>query len=64
MKIIKNVRGVKIELELVKVKDFDKFSLYEVYKNGVLIYKETYTKEQINQIIANGNVIEEGQECL
>lgn len=64
MKIIKNVRGVKVELELVKVKDFDKFSLYEVYKNGVLIYKETYTKEQINQIIANGNVIEEGQECL
>lgn len=64
MKIIKNVKGVNVELELVKVKDFDKFSLYEVYKNGVLIYKETYTKEQINQIIANGNVIEEGQECL
>lgn len=65
MKIIKNIRGVKVELELIKVKDYGKFSLYEVYKNGVLVYKETYTNEQMSQIINNGNVIvEEGEKCL
>lgn len=63
MKIKKKVQGKEIELELVKIKDYPRYSLYQVYKlvNGkrIPLYQECYTKLQIEEIIKNKNIITE-----
>lgn len=63
MKIKKKVQGKEIELELVKIKDYPKYSLYQVYKlvNGkrIAMYQECYTDLQIEEIKAKGNRIDE-----
>lgn len=61
MKIKKKVQGQDVELELVKIKDYPRYSLYQVYKlvNGkrIAMYQECYTKLQIEEIIKNKNII-------
>ena len=63
MKIKKRVQGIDIELKLVKIKDYSRYTLYQVCKlvNGkyIKLYKECYTKLQIREIIAKGNWITE-----
>lgn len=63
MKIKKKVQGKEIGLELVKIKDYPRYSLYQVYKlvNGKRIgmYQESYTDLQIREIKAKGNRIDE-----
>ena len=61
MKIKKRVQGQVVELELVKIKDYPRYGLYQVYKlvNGkrIPLYQECYTKLQIEEIIKNKNII-------
>lgn len=63
MKIKKRVQGHDVDLELVKIKDYPRYTLYQVYKlvNGkrIKLYRECYTKLQIKEIIAKGNWITE-----
>lgn len=63
MKIKKKVQGQNIELELVKIKDYKNYNLYQVYKlvNGIRIpvYQECYTNLQIQEIINNKNILTE-----
>lgn len=63
MKIKKKVQGQDIDLELVKIKDYSRYSLYQVYKlvNGkrIPIYTQCYSKLQIQEIIRNKNLINE-----
>lgn len=63
MKIKKKVQGQDVELELVKIKDYKNYNLYQVYKlvNGIRIpvYQECYTKLQIQEIINNKNILTE-----
>ena len=63
MKIKKRVQGIDIELKLVKIKDYPRYTLYQVCKlvNGkrINLYRECYTKLQIREIIAKGNWITE-----
>lgn len=54
MKIKKKVQGQTVELELIKIKDYSKYSLYQVYKlvNGkhIALYKTCYTKLQLKEL--------------
>lgn len=63
MKIIKKVQGHFIQLELEKIKDYGRFTEYQVYKvlNGEKkpIYRECFTRENIKDIIRKGFVINE-----
>ena len=63
MKIIKRVQGDNIELEIVKIKEYPRYSLYDVYKNvngkRKFLYKQCYTKLQLNEIKAKGFCIDE-----
>lgn len=62
MNIIKMVQGRKIEVELIKIRDYPNYSLYNVIKfvdgKAVNIYKEAYTDLQIMDIIKNRRVEE------
>ncbi len=66
MKIKKKVQGQDIELELVKIKDYSRYGLYQIYKlvNGkrIPLYQECYTKLQIEEIIKNKNIITDKEE--
>lgn len=61
MKIEKSIQGHNVELELIKIKDYSRYSLYQVYKlvNGkrIAIYQECYTNLQIQEIKRNKNII-------
>ena len=63
MKIKKLVYGHYIILDLVKVKDYPTYSLYNVYKiennKRSLLYKQCYTELQIKEIIDKGFCIDE-----
>lgn len=63
MRIRKLVYGHYIELDLVKVKDYPTYSLYNVYKiennKRSLLYKQCYTELQIKEIIDKGFCIDE-----
>lgn len=63
MKIRKTVQGQVVELELVKIKDYPRYGLYQVYKleNGkrIPIYQECYTYLQIKEIVKKGFVVDE-----
>lgn len=54
MKIIKNVWGHTVELDFIKVKDFNRHTLYQVSKDGVKLYKESLTDDQLKRIVLNG----------
>ena len=54
MKVNKYVNGVDVELELIKIKDYPRYSLYNVCKDGEVLYKETFTPLQIRSIVLNG----------
>lgn len=62
MRIIKTIQGVKIELEIEKIKDYPRYGLYQVYRpvNGkhIPLYKECYSNLQIREILEKG-IIEE-----
>lgn len=66
MKIIKNVKGKEVLVELKKIKDYGRYGLYQVYKiTGNVkeaIYKETYTKAQLNKIIQSGYRVADEEE--
>ena len=63
MKIRKRVYGHYITLDLVKVKDYSTYSLYNVYKiennKRSLLYRQCYTELQIKEIIDKGFCIDE-----
>ncbi len=58
MKIRKTVQGHVIELELVKIKNYPRYGLYQIYKleNGkrIPLYQECYTRLQIKDIVDKG----------
>ena len=57
MKITKNINGYDVELILDKIKDYDRFSIYQVSRlvNGVKtpLYKECYSDFDICEIVNN-----------
>lgn len=63
MKIKKKVQGHIIDLEIIKIKDYPKYGLYQVYKlensKRIPLYKTCYTNLQIIEIKKNQNVISE-----
>ena len=63
MKIKKRLHGDVIDIEVEKIKDYGKYSLYQVYKieNGkrIPLYKETYTDDELEEIHKNKNIISE-----
>lgn len=46
------------EIRLVKIKDYERFSLYQIYriegKEEIPIYKETFNKEQLELLKIKG----------
>ena len=58
MRITKEVWGHTVELEFIKVKDFNRHTLFQVYKveNDKLVptYQESFTDDQIKRIVSNG----------
>lgn len=63
MKIKKNIQGEVLELELEKIRDYPRYSLYQVYKlvNGkrIPLYKQCYTQLQLKEIIRKGFCIDD-----
>lgn len=61
MKITKHINGCAIELILDKIKNYHKFSMYQVSRmiNGVKVplYKQCYSDHQIQELERNGYVI-------
>lgn len=57
-KITKMISGHRIELILEKIKEYPRFSMYQVYKmiNGVKtpLRQETYTDFEIRELAKNG----------
>ena len=55
--IERNVYGDKIKLLIEKIKEYDKFTIYQVYKvdnnNKIPLYKESYTCEQLKEFMKN-----------
>ena len=54
MKFKKRNYGDITEIEIEKIKDYDRFSLYQLYKmvddKKIPLYKECHTKEHLNEI--------------
>ena len=52
-----------MEEEIEKIKNYGKFSLYQVYKliggNRIPLYKRTFTKEQLQDIIDKNYILTE-----
>ena len=59
MKVRKRVQGRWVELEYKKVKDYARFTLYEVYKDGIPIYKTSLSKLGLRELKKNNYIIEE-----
>lgn len=63
MEIKKKVQGHIINLEIIKIKDYPRYGLYQVYKlensKRIPLYKTCYTNLQIIEIIKNQNIISE-----
>ena len=55
--IERTVYGDKIKLLIEKIKEYDKFTIYQVYKvdnnNKIPLYKESYTCEQLKEFMKN-----------
>lgn len=54
MKIIKKVQGIRVDIELDKIKDYGSYALYQVYKiineERIPLYKETYKNNELENI--------------
>lgn len=65
MKVIKNVNGQVVQLEFIKIMKYPRYGVYQVYKliNGkrIPLYKECLTRQEIQEIINNENIIKEGE---
>ena len=52
-----------MEEEIEKIKNYGKFSLYQVYKliggNRIPLYKRTFTKEQLQDLIDKNYILTE-----
>lgn len=63
MRVKKKVQGVVIDLDIVLVKKYPRFGLYQIYKidkgKQIPLYKECFTSEQINEIINKKYIITE-----
>ena len=59
MKITKKVQGHDIELELIKVKDYPRYTVYNVYKGDVFLYRTCFTSLQIKELVLKGFVMDE-----
>lgn len=59
MKITKKVQGHDIVLEYKKVKKYNGYTLYDVYKNNVFVYRTCLTSLQIKEIKQAGYMLNE-----
>lgn len=63
MKIIRETQGQKIAQEIIKIKDYPRYALYQVNKieNGkrIPLYKQCFTNLELQEIIRKGNCINE-----
>lgn len=63
MNIKKRIQGMTVEIEFEKIKEYDKYDLYQVYriKNGIRIplYKECFTDMDLDLIHKNKCIINE-----
>ena len=63
MKFKKRVNWVMVDMEIEKIKNYGKFSLYQVYKlvggNRTPLYKRTFTEEQLQDIIDKNYILTE-----
>ncbi len=63
MKILKRLQGEVIDLEFEKIRDYKKYSLYQVYKvvNGekIKLYKQCYNDFDLKEIGKQRNIISE-----
>lgn len=61
MVITKKVQGHDVKLELIKIKDYPNYSLYQVYKpvgnKRKPVYRTCLTDLQIQEIILNKNIV-------
>ena len=58
--IERTVYGDRAKLLIKKIKDYKNYSLYQVYKlednNKIPLYKETYTSQQLSDLIKNKTI--------
>lgn len=59
MKIIKKVQGHDIELELIKEKEYPRYTLFKVYKDNVFLYRTCFTSLQIQELVLKGFILDE-----
>ena len=63
MKIEKKIQGIKIDMEIKKIKDYGSYGLYQVYKiqnnERIPLYKETYKNKELEEMAKNIVIIEE-----
>lgn len=60
MRIYKKVQGRYVILDIKKVKKYPHgFTLYNVYKNNVFLYRTCYTDLYLQEIKNKGNIINE-----
>jgi len=63
MVIHKKIYGEIVELEFIKVKNYENFNQYQVYKKvnneRVPLYIENFTDLQIREIANNRNILED-----
>ena len=59
MQVFKKVEGHLIKLELVLAKTYPRFSLYNVIRNGKVLYQTTLTDKELEKIIINNYEITE-----
>lgn len=61
MEIIKRVMGHDIKLVIIKIKDYPRYRLYQVYKiinkKYIPLYKTCFTDYQMCEIAKHNNII-------
>ena len=63
MRIKKYVQGKWIDLELIKIKKYPRYTLYQVYKlvgnERIPVYRECYSNWQLVQLAKNRYIVSE-----
>lgn len=63
MIVKKIVLDIIVPMEIKKIKDYERYSLYQVYKivdkKRVPLYKETFTDRVIKNIVSNDYILDE-----
>ncbi len=59
MKIIKYIQGHVVELELIKIKEYDRYTLYGVYRGVKLLYTTCLDRLQMKHLQKTGFIINE-----